>query len=124
MVQAREQPRFALEAGARVAVRPDVRRQDLDRDRAIEAGVACAVDFAHAPRADGRLDDVGTEAGSGGEGHRERNYRRRPFEGWHLGGTRCGSTWQRAFELTTTVAPDAESLSLRYTVSHSVSAFA
>jgi hypothetical protein len=74
MVQAREQPRFALEAGARVAVRPDVRRQDLDRDRAIEAGVACAVDFAHAARAEGRLDDVGTEAGSGGEGHRERNY--------------------------------------------------
>ncbi len=70
----RDRPRFALEAVRAVAVGGDVRRQDLDRDRAIEAGVARAVDLAHAARADGRRRFVGTEAGSGGEGHRERNY--------------------------------------------------
>ena len=66
MVEARERPALRARTARERRARHDVRRQDLDRDRAIEAGVACAVDLAHAARADGRLDDVGTEAGSGG----------------------------------------------------------
>ena len=40
--------------------------QDLDRDVAVEARVARAVDLAHAAGAEGGEDLVGAEAGSGG----------------------------------------------------------
>jgi hypothetical protein len=48
----------------------DVRREDLDRDVAIEAAVARVVDFAHPAGADGE-DFVGTEPCSGRERHEE-----------------------------------------------------
>ena len=47
----------------------DVGGQDLDGDRAIEAGVAGLVDLAHAAGADRGLDFVRPEAHTGGHGH-------------------------------------------------------
>src|SRR5262249_58468846 len=47
----------------------DVRGQDLDRDQAVEPRVARAIDLAHAARASGAENFVGTETGSGREGH-------------------------------------------------------
>ena len=44
-----------------------VRREDLDRDRALEPRVLRLVDLAHPARADRRDDLVGAEAGAGSE---------------------------------------------------------
>ena len=52
MVERGDGARLALEAGARIGIASDLGRQDLDRDRAIEARVAGSVDLAHAARAD------------------------------------------------------------------------
>jgi hypothetical protein len=41
---------LAVKAFAELWVTRELRRQDLDRDRAIEAGVAGSVDLAHATR--------------------------------------------------------------------------
>ena len=46
-----------------------MRRQNLDGDGAVEAGVLGAIDLAHAARAKRREDFVGTEFGARGEGH-------------------------------------------------------
>jgi hypothetical protein len=43
--------------------------EDLQRDDAIETGVAGSVDLAHAAGADWLEDLVRSEAGAGGEGH-------------------------------------------------------
>ena len=61
---------LALEAGQRVGVRRQVRREDLDGHLAIELRVARAVDLAHPPGAERREDLVGPEPCSGGETHR------------------------------------------------------
>ena len=58
--------RAALESLAQVRVCGQLCRKHLYRDDAIEAGVAGAIDFAHAAGADGRFDLVGTETGTGG----------------------------------------------------------
>ena len=44
--------------------------QDLERDGAIQASVARAIDLAHAAGAERGEDFVGTEAGAGGQRHR------------------------------------------------------
>ena len=50
MVQRREQLRFAGEAGGALDVAGDGLGQQLDRDIAAEAGVAGAINLAHATR--------------------------------------------------------------------------
>ena len=62
MIERREQLRFALEARHAVGVRRERRRQDLQRDVAIQLRVARAIHFAHSPGAEGREDFVGAEA--------------------------------------------------------------
>ena len=47
----------------------DARRQHLDRHLAVEPGVARAVHLAHASRAEGSDDPVGSEAAAGLECH-------------------------------------------------------
>jgi hypothetical protein len=54
MVQGRDGASLALEARPRIGIASDLTRQDLDRDRPIEARVTCSVDFTHAPRRAGR----------------------------------------------------------------------
>ena len=61
--------RLLLEAAHPVGVRGERRRQDLDRDLALEPLVARAVDLAHPSGADRREDLVGTEPRSGRQGH-------------------------------------------------------
>ena len=56
MVERGDGARLALEACPQVRIVSDVARQDLDRDRAIEARVARLVDLAHAAGADGRRE--------------------------------------------------------------------
>ncbi len=64
-----DRARLALEAHAPVFVLGQLRRQDFDRDCAIEARVAGAIDLSHAAGADRRDDFVGTEPRSAGESH-------------------------------------------------------
>ena len=62
VVQAGDGPRFAREARAALSVGAQFCGEDLDGDRAVEAGVAGLVDLAHSARADA-VDLVRTEAG-------------------------------------------------------------
>jgi hypothetical protein len=61
MVKAGDRPGLALEPLIALAIRGEVRREYLDRDRAIEPRVAGFVDFTHAARADERLNLKHTE---------------------------------------------------------------
>ena len=78
MVEGGEQLGLALEAGEALGVGGEDSRKGLDGDGAVEAGVAGAVDLAHAPGAL-RCDDlVIADAGAGDEGHgRESSANRR-----------------------------------------------
>ena len=58
MRQLRDAHRLALEAGEGVRVAGQRRRQDLDRDLALEARVAGAKDFAHSSGAEHRQNFV------------------------------------------------------------------
>ena len=58
VAQAGDGLRLALEPGAAVRIGADVGREHLDRDGAIEAGVAGLVDIAHAAGPDGGEDLV------------------------------------------------------------------
>ncbi len=69
MVQRSQGPRLALELAQAIGVAGDVLRQDLDGDGAIEAGVAGAVDLAHAPGADQAEDFVWTQARASSQRH-------------------------------------------------------
>ena len=60
---------LALEAHAAVRIGAQFGGEDLDGDRAVEAGVAGLVDLTHAARPNGGEDLVRAEAGAGGEGH-------------------------------------------------------
>ena len=61
MVQRGEDLRFAPEAREAIGIQREGRRPDLERDVAIEVGVARPVDLAHAAGADKLEDRVGTE---------------------------------------------------------------
>ena len=65
VVQAGDGLRFALEALLHLGVVGEVRRQDLDRDRAVQPRVGGLVDLAHAAGAEGAGDFVRTEARAG-----------------------------------------------------------
>ena len=69
---------LALEAGERGGIGGQPLGQDLDRDIAIEARVAGAVDLTHPPGADRSDDLVGAEAGAGCEWHGGSQYSDRP----------------------------------------------
>jgi len=64
-----DRARFAFKSHAPVSVFGQFRREHFDRDRAIEARVAGAIDLSHAAGADRRDDFVGTEPRSAGESH-------------------------------------------------------
>ena len=65
VVQRPDDAGFAVEALAELRVGGELRRQDLDRDLAIEAGVDGAVDLPHASGGDGGNYFVGTQPGAG-----------------------------------------------------------
>ena len=69
MIQGGDGPGLTLEALAQVRASCQLRREDLDRHRPIQARVPGPVDLAHAAGAERRGDLVGAEAGAGGEGH-------------------------------------------------------
>ena len=54
MIELRDRARFAIEPLAELRIGGEQVRQDLDRDDAIEAGIAGFVDLAHAARAERR----------------------------------------------------------------------
>jgi len=59
MRQSGNRPRLALEARPPIGISGEVIGKDFDRDRAMEAGVAGLVNFAHAPGANETEDLVG-----------------------------------------------------------------
>ena len=61
VIQRREHLRFALESREPVWVRGKRRRQDLQRDIAIERRIARTIDLAHPARAEGADDFIRTE---------------------------------------------------------------
>ena len=69
MVERGEHLRFALEPREPLGVVGEQLRQDLDRDVAIQPGVARAIDLAHPAGAKGGEDFVRAEASPGGQGH-------------------------------------------------------
>jgi len=62
--------RLAFEARAAFRVGAEFLRENLDRDRTVEAGVAGAVNLAHASGANQRPDLVGPEPRARRQGHR------------------------------------------------------
>ena len=73
MIERRQELGFALEAGHALGIAGEGLGQDLQRDVAIEASVAGAVDFAHAAGAEERDDLVGADLGAGAK-HAERSF--------------------------------------------------
>jgi len=69
VIQSRDGFGFTLEAELGGSVGGEMVRENFDGDRAVEAGVACAVDFAHAAGTERSEDFVGAELGAGREGH-------------------------------------------------------
>ncbi len=69
MVERREHLGLALEAGEPVGVLRERGWQDLQRDIAMETGVAGAIDLAHSARADWDDDFIRAEASAGRKGH-------------------------------------------------------
>ena len=69
VVQRRNSPRFALEALLGLEIRRKMRRQDLDRDGAIQARVARTIHLTHAACAKRRLNFIGSEFRARGQGH-------------------------------------------------------
>ena len=65
VVQRRENFGFALKAGEPVGVRRDRRRQDFDRDLALQVGIGGAVHLTHAAHAEQGDDVIRTESRAG-----------------------------------------------------------
>ena len=61
VIECRERPRFAREAGTAFWIGDEMWRQDLNRHVASELAVAGAIDLAHAAGAERRHDRVGPE---------------------------------------------------------------
>ena len=71
VAERRDHPGFTLEALAPLGICRERLREHLDRDGAVQTGVECPVNLAHAAGADERHDFVGTEASAGRDaGHR------------------------------------------------------
>src|SRR5579864_1099920 len=69
MAQLGDGTSLAPEALQSVGTLGEMRGKNLDGDRAIEAGIGGAIDFAHTAGSDLRDDFVRAEFGAGGEGH-------------------------------------------------------
>ena len=76
MIERREHLRFAAEPRQSIRIAGQERRQDFQRDVAIELGVARAIDLAHTPGAERGEDLIRAESSAG-----------RQRQGWHAG--RC-----------------------------------
>ncbi len=70
VVQGRDDASFLLEPAAELSVGGVCFRKDLDGDAAIQPRVARAIDLAHAPRAEERIDVVRAESRSWAERQR------------------------------------------------------
>ena len=68
VIERREDPRFALEAGQAIGIRGEGTRQHLERDVAPELRVASAIHLAHAARPEQCLDLVDADASPGQQG--------------------------------------------------------
>ena len=68
--QRRDGSGLAIESLVLLRVAGVIGPDDFDRHHAIEAGIAGLVDLAHAPGAEGRLDEIRTKTGAGSERHR------------------------------------------------------
>ena len=75
MIQRGEYFRFALKARESVVIGRHCRRQDLDRDLALQLRVGRPVDLSHAAFANLRGDFVDAETRAGDESQRCREYR-------------------------------------------------
>ena len=64
--------RFSLETLLALRTFSEMRREDFDSDRSIEAGIGGFVDLSHTARADGLEDFEVAEAGAFIEGHDDR----------------------------------------------------
>ncbi len=73
--QRRNRLRFAVEPVAERGVGGERSRQDLDRDRPIQARVTRPVHFAHATGANRRLKLIRSKADAGSQSHEIRDYR-------------------------------------------------
>ena len=69
MIEGGQHFRFALEPCKSLGISGERVRQDLQRNVALQPGVARAIDLAHAAGADGADDFVGTESGTRSKGH-------------------------------------------------------
>ena len=74
VAQRRQRLCFAREPGKTVGIERKRGGQDLDRDVAVERGVARPVDLPHPARAGERVQHVWPNASTGREGHRWRDY--------------------------------------------------
>ena len=61
MIQCRHRSGFLFEAAQTILIARQSRREDFDGNVALEALIACAVDFTHAASAQERLDFVRAE---------------------------------------------------------------
>jgi len=69
VIERREHPGFAIEAGQPIGIIGEFKRQRLDRHVAPEARVAGAPHFAHAPFPKRSNDDVRSDGAAGSESH-------------------------------------------------------
>ena len=69
MIERCEQSGFAFEARHAIGVRGERRRQDLQRDVALQLGVARAIHLAHPAGPEGAEDLVDADAGARFNGH-------------------------------------------------------
>jgi hypothetical protein len=76
MVQSAQDSGFVLKAQKTVGIARNRRRQDFDRDRAIEPGIAGAVDFSHAAGTDRQLNFIRSKPGARGQRHAWVHYKR------------------------------------------------
>jgi hypothetical protein len=65
MAERREEFGLALEAGEEGGIAGKALREGLDRDRAVETGVSGAIDLPHPACAEGPLDLVDPDLGTG-----------------------------------------------------------
>ena len=72
MVERGQHLRFALETGEAIRIAREGVRQDLQRDLAIQLGIARAIDLAHAAGPEGGEDLVRAEADAGLQGRQLR----------------------------------------------------
>ena len=98
VIERRDCPRLALEAGAELLVHGESPGENLDRHIAAEARVAASIHFAHPASTEGRNDFVRADAAAGQEGHLtsllQELSRRRSGPGLRLPASLTGSAGQ------------------------------